>query len=76
MFDFFKRNSTQIDVIAMCVWAAIGVCSIGVGFKKLLNNNSFNESLLDSPMVAIIFIFCGVIILMTLWIMLKRNSQE
>ncbi|HBV4265987.1 TPA: hypothetical protein MDW71_005280 [Klebsiella pneumoniae] len=77
-----KKCLPLLEVIILASWISVAVYSIGTGIKKLFSDNSFSLggeeviSVLDSKPIAIMYILCGVIILIFLWVGYKRNREE
>ncbi|EHT8677214.1 hypothetical protein KYS33_004319 [Salmonella enterica] len=82
MKTFFKRVVALLEIIGKVVWVWIAAYSIWLGIDRLFNDKSFTldgqevVSLLDTTPVAIMFIFCGVIILMFMWVSYRRKKLE
>lgn len=77
-----RRIIALLDILSSIAWVSVAVYSIGMGLSKLFSDNSFSLgdekviSLLDSKPIAIMYILCGVLILMFMWRGYKRNREE
>ncbi|EHR4790364.1 hypothetical protein KUB54_004397 [Salmonella enterica subsp. enterica serovar Braenderup] len=86
MLNFLKKVYSYLEFLGALVWVGIGMYSIWLGFSKLFKDNSISiggieieaVSLLDTTPFAIMFIFCGVLIITFIWVgyISKRLKNE
>ena len=84
MLNFLQKIYSYLEFSGAFFWGGLGFYSIWLGFSKLFKDNSFSiggvevVSLLDTTPVAIMFIFCGVIIIAFIWVgyISKRLKNE
>ena len=69
MLNFLKKLYSYLEYLGALIWVGVGLYSIWLGFSKLFKDNSISiggieaVSLLDTTPFAIMFIFCGVLII-------------
>ena len=84
MLNFLKKVYSYRDFLGALIWGGVGLYSIWLGFSKLFKDNSISiggieaVSLLDTTPFAIMFIFCGVLIITFIWVgyISKRLKNE
>ncbi|HDX1403135.1 TPA: hypothetical protein RN530_004791 [Escherichia coli] len=82
MLNFLKKFYSYLEFLG--AWVGVGLYSIWLGFSKLFKDNSISiggieaVSLLDTTPFAIMFIFCGVLIITFIWVgyISKRLKNE
>ncbi|EAO1269931.1 hypothetical protein GZ405_004693 [Salmonella enterica] len=84
MLKFLKKIYSYLEFLGALIWVGVGLYSIWLGFGKLFKDNSISiggieaVSLLDTTPFAIMFIFCGVLIITFIWVgyISKRLKNE
>ncbi|WOJ09619.1 MULTISPECIES: hypothetical protein [Enterobacterales] len=84
MLNFLKKVYSYLEFLGALIWVGVGLYSIWLGFSKLFKDNSISiggveaVSLLDTTPFAIMFIFCGVLIIAFIWVgyISKRLKNE